>query len=241
MSKADLSKNPDAVSSMFDRVSAGYDRTNDILSVGNSIYWRAQTRAAVGARRGERILDVAAGTGTMSRLFADGGAEVTALDFSQGMIDEGRRRHGRNPRIRFLRGDASELPFGDGEFDATTISFGLRNVQRPRAALAEMFRVTRPGGRIVVCEFSHVTSPAVRAGYSAWMRGVMPGLVRVVSSDPEAYDYLHETIRAWPEQRTLARWIREAGFERVKYRNLSFGIAALHKGFKPAHAGDGTA
>lgn len=236
MTKADLSKDPGAVSSMFDRVSGGYDRTNDILSVGHSAYWRARTRLAVAARAGERILDVAAGTGTMSRLLAESGAHVTALDFSQGMIDEGMRRHGGHPRITFQRGDATQLPFEDASFDATTISFGLRNVQRPERALAEMFRVTRPGGRIVVCEFSHVVSPLARAGYETWMTRVMPRLVRIVSSDPEAYGYLHETIKAWPSQEELARWIRAAGFERVAYRNLSLGIAALHRGFKPVPA-----
>lgn len=236
MTKADLQKLPSQVSAMFDRVSMHYDRTNDVLSVGCAPGWRRQTRLAVAARPGERVLDVAAGTGTMSSLFAQDGAEVTALDFSQGMIDEGVRRHGGEDRITFVRGDAMALPFDDATFDATTVSFGLRNVQEPAKALAEMRRVTKPGGRIVISEFSTVPNPVVRAGYDLWMTAAMPVLVRLVSSDPEAYRYLHETIQAWPDQPTLSRWLREAGYERVKYRNLTAGIVALHKGFVPTGA-----
>lgn len=221
---------------MFDRVSANYDRTNDILTAGIAPYWRAQTRLAVRPRPGERILDIAAGTGTMSKQFADAGAEVTALDFSGGMIAEGIRRHGTNPRIEFVQGDATKLPFDDGTFDAVSISFGLRNVQQPRVAIEEMLRVLRPGGRVVICEFSHVTSAPVRAFYGAYMKGVMPTVVRVVSSDADAYTYLNESIEAWPAQPVLANWLRSAGFERVKYRNLSFGMVALHKAFKPVPA-----
>lgn len=219
---------------MFDRVSKHYDRTNDILTVGTAVHWRAQTRLAVRPRAGERILDVAAGTGTVSRLLADAGAEVVALDFSEGMIQEGIRRHGDHPRIRFVQGDATALPFDEGSFDAVTVSFGLRNVQQPKRALAEMLRVLRPAGRLVICEFSRVTSAPLRAAYGAYLKGIAPAVVRAVSSDPDAYRYLGESIEAWPEQPVLARWLREAGFERVKYRNLTFGMVALHKGFKPA-------
>lgn len=218
---------------MFDRVASNYDLTNDLLSAGVAPYWRSQTRLAVRPRAGERILDVAAGTGTMSKQFADAGADVVALDFSQGMIDVGRERHADEPNIEFVQGDAMDLPFDDDSFDAATISYGLRNVQQPKVAIAEMLRVLRPGGRIVICEFSTVTNPALRAGYEAYMRFVMPPLTRIVSSDADAYRYLNESIQAWPEQRVLASWLREAGFERVKYRNLTFGISALHKGFKP--------
>ncbi|KAB1656665.1 class I SAM-dependent methyltransferase [Pseudoclavibacter chungangensis] len=236
MTKADLEKRPSQVSAMFDRVSTHYDRTNDVLSLGAAPLWRRQTRLAVKARPGERVLDVAAGTGTMSALFAEDGAKVTALDFSHGMLEEGVRRHGGDAGITFVHGDATQLPFEDGTFDATTISFGLRNVQQPKLALAEMRRVTKPGGRIVVSEFSTVTNPVVRVGYDVYMATLMPLVVRLVSSDPEAYEYLHETIQAWPDQPTLAAWLRGAGFERVKYRNLSSGIAALHKGFVPTGA-----
>ena len=218
---------------MFDRVAKHYDRTNDVLTFGIAMQWRAQNRLAVRPRAGERILDVAAGTGTMSKQYADAGAEVVALDFSAGMLEEGRRRHGDEPRISFVQGDAIALPFEDDSFDATTVSFGLRNVQDPRLAIAEMARVTRPGGRVVICEFSRGVSAPVRAFYWAYMRTVTPILVRLVSSDPEAYDYLNKSIEAWPPQRELASWLRAAGLERVKYRNLSFGMAAIHIGFVP--------
>lgn len=233
MTTPNLHKRPEQVSSMFDRVSSNYDRTNDILTAGIAPYWRAQTRLATRPRPGERVLDIAAGTGTMSKQFADAGAQVTALDFSQGMIDEGLRRHGTNPRIEFVRGDATALPFDDASFDAASISFGLRNVQQPQLAIDEMLRVLKPGGRVVICEFSRVVNPAVRALYGAYMRGVMPTVVNLVSSDADAYRYLNESIEAWPEQSVLAGWLRQAGFERVKYRNLTFGMVALHKGFKP--------
>ena len=240
MTTPDLHKRPELVSSMFDRVSRHYDRTNDILTAGIAPYWRAQTRLAVRPRAGERILDIAAGTGTSSVQFARAGAQVTALDFSQGMIDEGIRRHGRDERITFVRGDAMALPFDDATFDAATISFGLRNVVEPRVAIAEMLRVLKPGGRVVICEFSTVTSAPVRAFYDAYMQRVMPTVVKLVSSDADAYRYLNESIAAWPEQAVLASWLREAGFERVKYRNLSFGMVALHKGFRPLAPTDST-
>lgn len=218
---------------MFDRVSARYDLMNDVLSGGIAPYWRMRTRQAVDPTPTSRILDVAAGTGTMSRIFADFGAEVTALDFSEGMLEEGRRRHGDQSRIRFVQGDATALPFADDSFDVTTVSFGLRNVVEPRRALAEMARVTRPGGRIVICEFSTPTNAPVRFGYDLYARQIMPRLSRMFSSDPEAYDYLMDSIRAWPDQPTLAEWLRGAGYGDVAYRNLTYGIVALHRGVKP--------
>lgn len=233
MSKADLDKRPADVSAMFDRVSRQYDITNDVLSMGVAPYWRTRTRRAIDPKPTERILDVAAGTGTVSRILADEGAVVTALDFSAGMIAEGIRCHGDHPRIEFVQGDATDLPFDDNTFDATTVSFGLRNVQEPRKALAEMFRVTRPGGRIVICEFSTPPNAVMNAGYNAYMSTAMPAIVKLVSSDPEAYDYLFDSIKAWPDQRTLAGWLRDAGYTDVAYRNLTYGISALHRGTKP--------
>lgn len=237
MSTADLDKRPADVSAMFDRVSRQYDATNDVLSLGVSPYWRRRTRLAIDPKPTERILDVAAGTGTVSRILADFGAEVTALDFSEGMIAEGIRRHGGHPRIEFVQGDATELPFEDDTFDATTVSFGLRNVQQPKLALAEMFRVTKPGGRIVICEFSTPTNPLMGRAYDTYMHVAMPVIVRAVSSDPAAYGYLFKSIQAWPDQRTLASWLREAGYEQVAHRDLTAGIAALHRGTKPLREG----
>jgi demethylmenaquinone methyltransferase/2-methoxy-6-polyprenyl-1,4-benzoquinol methylase len=229
-----MDKQPEDVSGMFDGVARHYDRTNAIMSVGNAQLWRAATVRAVDPRPGERILDVAAGTGTSSAALARSGAHVVALDFSPGMIEEGRRRQ---PKIEFIEGDAEKLPFGDDEFDAVTISFGLRNVEHPKVALAEMYRVLKPGGRLVLCEFSKPQRAAFRVGYAAYMRFVLPVVATAASSNREAYDYLRESIQQWPDQGTLSQWIRGVGFTRVAYRNLTAGVVALHRGHKPEDAG----
>lgn len=218
---------------MFDGVARGYDRTNAVLSVGNASLWRVATVRAVDPQPGERILDIAAGTGTSTVALGRTGAEVIALDFSQGMVDEGRRRH---PGLQFVQGDAEKLPFGDAEFDAVTISFGLRNVQRPEVAIAEMLRVLKPGGRVVICEFSRPPLGVLRAGYHAYLRHVMPLIAGAASSNPEAYRYLFDSIREWPGQSVLSQWLRTAGFVGVGYRNLSWGVVALHRGRKPTGA-----
>lgn len=216
---------------MFDGVARGYDRTNAVLSAGNAALWRLATVRAVDPKPGERVLDIAAGTGTSSAALAKSGAEVIALDFSPGMVEEGRKRH---PDLTFVQGDAMKLPFADGEFDAVTISFGLRNVQQPKVALAEMHRVLKPGGRVVICEFSRPPLGILRAGYHAYLRYVMPLIAGAASSNPDAYTYLFESIREWPAQPELASWLREAGFERVGYRNLTAGVVALHRGRTPS-------
>lgn len=231
MTRADLSKSPRDVAAMFDGVARGYDRTNAVLSAGNAALWRLATVRAVDPKPGERVLDIAAGTGTSSAALAKSGAEVIALDFSPGMVEEGRKRH---PDLSFVQGDAMKLPFADGEFDAVTISFGLRNVQQPKVALAEMHRVLKPGGRVVICEFSRPPLSILRAGYHAYLRYVMPLIAGAASSNPDAYTYLFESIREWPAQPELARWLREAGFEGVGYRNLTFGVVALHRGRTPS-------
>ncbi|WP_085368743.1 bifunctional demethylmenaquinone methyltransferase/2-methoxy-6-polyprenyl-1,4-benzoquinol methylase UbiE [Leifsonia sp. NCR5] len=237
MSKADLSKQPAQVAAMFDQVSTHYDRTNNVLSMGNAALWRVATTKAVGPRAGETILDVAAGTGTSSASLAKNGATVVAADFSEGMIEVGRRRQADNPFVRFVQADATQLPFDDDEFDAVTISFGLRNIVDPKKALAEFYRVTKPGGRVVICEFSQPPASIVRTGYSAYLRFGMPVLAKLASSNPAAYEYLMDSIEAWPSQPVLADWLREAGFEHVAYRNLTAGIVALHRGYKPRDAG----
>lgn len=218
---------------MFDEVAAGYDRTNTILSVGNDRLWRIATTRALSPRPGQRILDLAAGTGTSSVAIARTGAEVVAADFSPGMIAEGRRRHGHVPNVRFVEADAMALPFADGEFDAVTISFGLRNVNDPKKALAEMLRVTAPGGRLVICEFSHPQNAAFAGLYRFYNDRVLPVVAKTVSSNADAYDYLNESIRDWPDQKTLSGWIRDAGWAQVAHRDLTFGIVALHRAVKP--------
>ena len=221
---------------MFDSVSTHYDRTNAVLSVGNAALWRMAATRAVNPQRGERILDIAAGTGTSSVALTKTGAHVVAADFSEGMIAVGRERHAGNPQVEFVQADATALPFADSEFDAVTISFGLRNVVEPKKALAEFYRVTKPGGRVVICEFSTPPSAPIRVSYFAYLNRVMPMIVKLASSNAEAYDYLGESIAAWPDQSTLSAWLRDAGYDAVAYRNLTLGIVALHRGIKSADA-----
>jgi demethylmenaquinone methyltransferase / 2-methoxy-6-polyprenyl-1,4-benzoquinol methylase len=234
VSAADLSKTPADVAAMFDQASRRYDLMNTLLSGGNAQLWRAATVKAVAPRAGERILDLAAGTGTSSEALARTGARVVAADFSKGMLAVGRQRHAEDQRIEFVFADAQALPFGDDEFDGVTISFGLRNVADPHRALAEMFRVTKPGGRIVVCEFSKPTVAPFRAAYFAYLDHVMPTVSRIASSNAPAYGYLGDSIKEWADQTTLASWLREAGYRQVRYRNLTGGIVALHRGIKPS-------
>jgi demethylmenaquinone methyltransferase/2-methoxy-6-polyprenyl-1,4-benzoquinol methylase len=230
---ADLSKQPSEVSAMFDDVAAGYDRTNNLLSGGNALLWRIATTRAVNPQPTEVILDLAAGTGTSSVALANSGAHVVAADFSPGMIEVGRAKHGRNPLVEFVQADATALPFADNSFDAVTMSFGLRNVVEPKKALAELFRVTKPAGRIVICEFSTPPAPVIRAAYRTYLRRVMPAFAALTSTNTAAYTYLADSIEDWPTQSTLAGWMREAGFTKVAYRNLTAGVVALHRGLKP--------
>lgn len=230
MTRASLDKKPRDVAAMFDDVAEKYDTTNTVLSLGQDRLWRKAVAKAVDARPGERVLDLAAGTGTSSLPFRDAGATVVPCDFSLGMLREGKRRH---PDLPFTAGDGMRLPFADGVFDAVTISFGLRNINEPATGLAELLRVTRPGGRLVVCEFSHPTWAPFRTVYVEYLMRALPAVATKVSSNPDAYVYLAESIRAWPDQAGLAAMVREAGWERVAWRDLSGGIVALHRAFKP--------
>ena len=227
MTRADLDKVPADVQAMFDDVARRYDLTNDVLSMGQDRRWRKQVLAAVDPRPGERVLDLAAGTGTSSQPFADRGATVIPCDFSVGMLRVGKANR---PQLPFTAGDGTRLPFADGTFDAVTISFGLRNIVDTDADLRELRRVTRPGGRIVVCEFSHPTNAAFRTVYIEYLMKALPAVARAVSSSPDAYVYLAESIRAWPDQLGLAARLEQAGWRDVAWRNLSGGIVALHKG-----------
>ncbi|WDG19736.1 class I SAM-dependent methyltransferase [Microbacterium sp. Clip185] len=218
---------------MFDEVAAGYDRTNTVLSLGNDRLWRVAATRAIAPRAGQRILDLAAGTGASAVALARSGADVVAADFSPGMIAEGVKRHGHIMNLTFQEADATALPFEDASFDTVTISFGLRNVNDPHAALAEMRRVTKPGGRLVVCEFSHPPHPLFAGLYRFYNDRVLPIVARRVSSNADAYDYLNESIKDWPDQRTLSAWIRDAGWVDVAHRDLTFGIVALHRARAP--------
>ncbi len=256
MARADLDKQPGDVAAMFDAIAGRYDLLNDILSAGQVRLWRRAVARITGARPGERVLDLAAGTGTSSLTFTATGADCVACDFSLGMLQAGRARLARPPgargargvrggaeppreqggsggdrppgRLSFVAGDALRLPFRDAAFDAVTISFGLRNVADPGAALAEMARVTRPGGRLVVCEFSTITIAPVDMLYRRYLLNVLPAIARRTARSPEAYEYLAESIVDWPPQRELAGLIEAAGWSAARWRDLNLGAVAVH-------------
>ena len=227
MSRATLDKDPHEVASMFDAVAKRYDITNTVLSAGQDRYWRRATRSALGVGPGDKVLDLAAGTAVSTVELARSGAWCVACDFSVGML-----RAGAHRPVPKVAGDATKLPFGDAVFDAVTISFGLRNVVDTVGGLQEMARVTRPGGRLVVCEFSTPTVPVFSTVYKEYLMRALPALARVVSSDPESYEYLAESIRAWPDQAALAGLMGRAGWSQVRWRNLTGGIVALHAAVK---------
>jgi demethylmenaquinone methyltransferase / 2-methoxy-6-polyprenyl-1,4-benzoquinol methylase len=236
MTRADLDKKPAEVAAMFDAVASRYDMMNDILSMGQVRLWRKRVQRILQARPGDRVLDLAAGTGTSSVTFAESGADCVACDFSFGMLQAGQARLTvRDPqrtktrgRVAFAAGDALNLPFRDGAFDAVTISFGLRNVHGTRQALAEMRRVTRSGGRLVVCEFSRISVAPLDMLYRRYLTGVLPVIARRAARNPGAYEYLAESITDWPTQRELADVIRAAGWAAVRWRDLTLGVVAIH-------------
>ncbi|CAB4614893.1 unannotated protein [freshwater metagenome] len=229
MVRANLNKDPDDVSKMFDDVAHRYDFLNDLLSVGRTKAWRKVVTAIIAPKSGMKILDIAAGTGSSSRPLVDKGAEVIALDFSEGMLAAGRKRH---KDIKFQQGDALNLPFTENTFDVTTISFGLRNTSDTSAALKDALRVTKTGGRIVVCEFSHPTNKVFRFIYLKYLMRTLPVIAKRISKNPAAYIYLAESIQAWPNQSSLAQVMRQAGWESVSWQDLTFGIVAVHIGYK---------
>lgn len=229
MSRASLDKDPRDVAAMFDDVAERYDVTNDVLSLGQDRLWRRAVLQAVAAQSGERVLDIAAGTGTSSEPFADKGVHVVPADFSLGMLRVGKKRR---DDLGFTAADAMNLPFADDSFDAVTMSFGLRNVADTDDALREFARVTKPGGRLVICEFSQPVNGAFRKVYSEYLMEALPRVARKVSSNPESYVYLAESIQAWPDQKALATRVAQAGWSEVAWRNLSGGIVALHRATK---------
>jgi demethylmenaquinone methyltransferase/2-methoxy-6-polyprenyl-1,4-benzoquinol methylase len=228
MSRAGLDKDPHEVAAMFDGVAARYDRTNSVTSLGLDRHWRAVTRRELDLVPGQKALDVAAGTAVSTVGLAETGAWCVALDFSLGML-----RRGSGRPVPKVAADALRLPFGDGVFDAVTVSFGLRNMSDTVAALTELRRVVRPGGRLVVCEFSRPVFRPFRFVYLNYLMRALPAIASRVSSNPEAYRYLAESIRAWPDQRALARLVADAGWTDVEWLNLTGGIVALHRALNP--------
>lgn len=210
---------------MFDGVAERYDLMNYLLTLGVEPQWRRDVTEVIDPKPGQKILDLAAGTGASSVPLAAAGATVVCTDLSLGMLVEGHKRH---PELNFVAGDALNLPYADGTFDTVTISFGLRNVENTLAALTEMRRVTRPGGQILICEFSTPTNAAFRKVYEFYQSTVMP-LGSKLSSNAVAYDYLVESIRAWPAQAELGDLLSQAGWKAVGWRNLAGGIVALHR------------
>jgi demethylmenaquinone methyltransferase/2-methoxy-6-polyprenyl-1,4-benzoquinol methylase len=215
---------------MFDGVAKRYDLVNDLLSLGQTKFWRRATTKIIAPRPGMKILDLAAGTGSSSEPLAAAGADVIPADFSEGMLAAGRKAR---PHLPFTKADALNLPFKDGEFDLVTISFGLRNTQNTEKALAEMLRVTKPEGEIVICEFSSPTFRPFRTIYANYLMRALPAIASKSSSNPDAYIYLAESIRAWPNQVALAAKIKAAGWVDVTWSNLTGGVVAVHKARKP--------
>jgi len=231
--RATLEKQPADVARMFDAVAAKYDAMNAFMTFGQERRWRRVVAAAVDAQPGMRILDLAAGTGASSVPFAAAGAFTVACDFSAGMLAEGQRRH---PQLVFVAGDALVLPFRDASFDVATVSFGLRNVVDVRKALAELARVTRPGGRLVVLETARPAGAVLRAGHRFYVERLLPRFARLFSSNRDAYRYLAESAGAWLRQAELAEVIRAGGWQSVAWRDLMLGAVAVHTARRPTAA-----
>ncbi len=229
MSRANLGKDPDEVAAMFDGVARRYDIVNDLLSLGRTKAWRRAATKIIAPAPGMKILDLAAGPGSSSEPLHKAGATVLSTDFSDGMLAQGRKSR---PYLNFSKADALNLPFEADSFDLTTISFGLRNTVDYPKALAEALRVTKAGGRIVVVEFSHPTWAPFRSLYLGYLMRALPAIARKTASNPDAYIYLAESIRAWPDQRQLAGAMEAAGWGSVTWKNLTFGVVSVHSGIK---------
>ncbi len=229
MSRANLGKDPDEVAAMFDGVARRYDIVNDLLSLGRTKAWRRAATQIIAPAPGMKILDLAAGPGSSSEPLHKAGATVFPTDFSEGMLAQGRISR---PYLNFSKADALDLPFEADSFDLTTISFGLRNTVDYAKALAEALRVTKTGGRIVVVEFSHPTWAPFRSLYLGYLMRALPAIARKTASNPDAYVYLAESIRAWPDQRQLAGAMEAAGWGSITWKNLTFGVVAVHSGIK---------
>jgi demethylmenaquinone methyltransferase/2-methoxy-6-polyprenyl-1,4-benzoquinol methylase len=229
MSRANLNKDPDEVAAMFDGVAKRYDLVNDLLSLGQTKAWRKATTAIIAPKPGMQILDLAAGPGSSSEPLYMAGATVFATDFSEGMLAQGRKVR---PYLNFSKADALNLPFEANRFDVVTISYGLRNTVEYNKALVEALRVTKTGGRIVIAEFSHPTNRIFRTIYFNYLMTLLPAIAKTTSSNAEAYVYLAESIKAWPDQAALAESLKRAGWSNVSWKNLTFGVVAVHSASK---------
>lgn len=238
MTRAGLDRRPADIAAMFDALAGRYDVMNTLMTFGQERRWRAVVRRELAAAAGERVLDLATGTGVSADGYAAAGADVVACDFSFAMMRAGRARR---PAVRFVAGDALALPFADCAFDAATVCFGLRNVADVDAALGELLRVTRTGGRLLVLETSAPAAAPLRAVHAAYLRHGMPALARLVARNPAAYRYLAESSLSWPAPGELAGRLAAAGWVDVGWRALSLGAVALHRGRRPAGAGQVTA
>jgi demethylmenaquinone methyltransferase/2-methoxy-6-polyprenyl-1,4-benzoquinol methylase len=214
---------------MFDAVARRYDLVNDLLSLGRTKAWRKKVVKIINPAKGMKILDIAAGPGSSSEPLYKAGAEVISLDFSDGMLEQGRKAR---PYLNFVKGDALKLPFKDNEFDVTTISFGLRNTKDYELALREALRVTKEGGRMVIVEFSTPTFPLFRKLYMNYLMKYLPKIAKRTASNPVAYEYLADSIRAWPDQDKLAQIMSANGWRDPKWSNLTGGVVAVHTGIK---------
>jgi demethylmenaquinone methyltransferase/2-methoxy-6-polyprenyl-1,4-benzoquinol methylase len=225
------------VQGVFSSVASKYDIMNDVMSVGIHRIWKEAMMDWLNPRAGQKLLDVAGGTGDVSFKFLGraGSGHATVLDITESMLVEGRKRAeaaAMSDSLDWVTGDAMALPFPDNSFDVYTISFGIRNVTRPQEALNEAYRVLKPGGRLMVLEFSQLPNAAMQKAYDLYSFNVIPRMGQLIANDSASYQYLVESIRNFPDQETFLAMLRQAGFENAKYRNLSMGIAALHSGWK---------
>ena len=225
------------VQGVFTSVASKYDVMNDVMSLGIHRIWKEAMMDWLAPRPSQKLLDVAGGTGDISFKFLKraGSGHATVLDITENMLIEGRKRAEADQmldRLDWVVGDAMALPFADNSFDVYTISFGIRNVTRPQEALNEAFRVLRPGGRLMVLEFSQIPVPLAQKAYDLYSFNVIPRMGKLIANDRDSYQYLVESIRKFPDQGTFLGMVRQAGFEKANYRNLSLGIVALHSGWK---------
>ncbi len=225
------------VQGVFNSVASKYDIMNDVMSMGIHRIWKDAMMDWLAPRAGQKLLDVAGGTGDVSFKFLGraGSGHATVLDLTEPMLVEGRKRAeaaAMADSLDWVVGDAMALPFEDNTFDVYTISFGIRNVTRPQEALNEAYRVLRPGGRLMVLEFSQLPNPMMQKAYDLYSFNVIPRMGQMIANDRDSYQYLVESIRNFPDQETFLGMLRTAGFGQAKYRNLSLGIAALHSGWK---------